>query len=59
MWPRRAPLHNQNLNLFDLILEQTLAWEELREEDKMLAVEILARLIAKFLSKPHEEMIND
>ena len=52
-------MREKNLNLFDLLLEQTLPWESLREEDKMLAVEILARLISKFLRTPQEENTHD
>jgi hypothetical protein len=40
-------LREKNLNLFDLILAQTYPWETLHEQDKILAIRILARLIAQ------------
>jgi hypothetical protein len=36
----------RNLNLFDLLLNETYAWETLEDQHKILAIEILARLIA-------------
>jgi hypothetical protein len=49
-------LQKNNLNLFDLLLDETYPWETLHEEDKILAVDILARLIAKAtLGNPDEE----
>jgi len=35
----------RNLNLFDLLLNEIYVWETLEKEDKILAIEILARLI--------------
>ena len=34
-------------NLFDLFLDQTYPWETLHEEHKILAIQILARLLAQ------------
>jgi len=48
-------LQEKNLNLFDLLLEETYPWETLHDEHKMVAIEILARLIAKSLRKPDEK----
>jgi hypothetical protein len=48
-------LQEQNLNLFDLLLEETYPWETLHDEHKIVAIEILARLIAKSLRNPDEE----
>lgn len=45
--PRRAHLREKNLNLFDLVLDQTYPWETLHEEHKILTIRILARLIAQ------------
>jgi hypothetical protein len=42
---RRALLQKNNRNLFDLLLDETYPWETLHEEAKILAVDILARLI--------------
>jgi hypothetical protein len=45
--PRRAPVQEKNQSLFDLLLDETYPWETLHEEDKNLAVQILARLIVQ------------
>jgi hypothetical protein len=39
-------LQEKNLNLFDLLLEETYPWETLHHEHKIRAIHILARLIA-------------
>jgi hypothetical protein len=44
---RRAPLREKNRNLFDLLLDETNAWETLAEEHQTVAIQILARLIAQ------------
>jgi hypothetical protein len=53
--PRRAQLREQNLNLFDLVLDQTYPWETLHEEEKILAIQILARLIARIGNQEREK----
>ena len=45
--PRRANLPEKIPNLFDLFLDQTYPWETLHEENKILAIQILARLLAQ------------
>jgi hypothetical protein len=45
--PRRAPVRENNRNLFDLLLDETYPWETLHEEHKNLAIQILARLIVQ------------
>ena len=37
----------QNLSLFDLLLKEIYVWETLESEPKALAIEILAKLIAR------------
>lgn len=37
----------RNLILFDLLLKEIYVWETLENEPKALAIEILARLIAR------------
>jgi hypothetical protein len=44
---RRAPVHDKNRSLFDLLLDETYLWETLHEEHKNLAVQILSRLIVQ------------
>jgi hypothetical protein len=48
-------LPDKNLSLFDLLLDETSLWETLHEKPKSLAIDVLARLIAKSLSNPAEE----
>jgi hypothetical protein len=44
-----------NLNLFDLFLHETYPWETLHDEHKILAIDILARLIANAGLRNHDE----
>ena len=44
---RRATLREKNRNLFDLLLDETDAWETLHEKHQVVAIQILARLIAQ------------
>ena len=43
----------RNLNLFDLVLKEIYVWETLENEPKALAIEILARLIARAAADNH------
>jgi hypothetical protein len=52
-------LQNKNLSLFDLLLDETYLWETLHEQSRLLAIEILARLIAKSLGNPDGEINHD
>ncbi len=36
----------RNLNLFDLLLNEIYVWETLENDQKILAIELLAQLIA-------------
>ena len=54
---RRASLQ-RNLNLFDLLLEEIYLWETLENEPKALAIEILARLIARAAKDNHTQEEN-
>ena len=40
-------MQENNRSLFDLLLAETSPWESLSEEDKKLAIQILARLIVQ------------
>jgi hypothetical protein len=46
---------NKNLSLFDLLLDETYPWESMHDERKILAMEILSRLIANSLRNPEEK----
>ena len=48
-------MKEKNLQLFDLLLEETYPWESMHEEHKILAIEILGRLIANWLRNHAEE----
>ena len=48
-------MQENNLNLFDLLLHETCPWETLRDEHKLLAIDILARLIANATLRHNEE----
>ena len=43
----------RNLNLFELLLKEIYVWEMLENEPKALAIEILARLIARAAADNH------
>ncbi len=40
-------MREKNRNLFDLLLDETDAWETLHEKHQVVAIQILARLIAQ------------
>jgi hypothetical protein len=48
-------LQENNLNLFDLLLHETYPWETLHEAHKILAIDILARLIANASLPNHDQ----
>jgi hypothetical protein len=43
----RSASVQRNLNLFDLVLKEIYVWETLEHEHRTLAIDILARLIAR------------
>lgn len=43
----------RNLNLFDFLLKEIYVWETLENEPKALAIELLARLIARAAADDH------
>jgi hypothetical protein len=51
-------VQENDLNLFDLLLHETYPWETLQDEHKILAIDILARLIAN-ASQPNHDQGND
>ena len=48
----------RNLNLFDLLPKEIYAWETLENEQRILAIEILARLIANAATENHNQEEN-
>jgi hypothetical protein len=48
----------RNLNLFDLLLKEIYVWETLENEPQALAIEILARLIARASADNHSQEEN-
>ena len=43
----------RNLNLFEFLLKEIYVWETLENEPRTLAIEILARLIARAAADTH------
>ncbi|HME32445.1 MAG TPA: hypothetical protein VKG65_06820 [Terriglobales bacterium] len=48
-------MQEKSLNLFDLLLHETYPWETLQDQHKILAIDILARLIANATLSNHDE----
>lgn len=48
----------RNLNLFDLLLEEIYVWETIENAPKVLAIEILTRLIARAAADNHTQEEN-
>ena len=48
----------RTLILFDLLLKEIYVWETLENEPKALAIEILARLIARAVADNHTQEEN-
>lgn len=48
----------RNLSLFDLVLKEIYIWETLESEPKALAIEILAKLIARAAADSHAQEEN-
>jgi len=46
-------------SMIPALLDETYLWETLHEQSRLLAIEILARLIAKSLGNPDGEINHD
>ena len=47
LFPRRTTIVQRNLNFVDLPIPEAQVWETLENEQQAVAIEVLARLIAK------------
>jgi hypothetical protein len=52
---RRGAIVQRLLNFLDLPIAETQVWETLEEQQRILAIEALARLLAKATRRPEEE----
>jgi hypothetical protein len=52
---RRGAIVQRLLNFLDLPIPETQVWETLEEQQRTLAIEVLARLIAKATRRAEEE----
>jgi hypothetical protein len=48
----------RNLNLFDLLLNETSPWETLHDEHKAAAIEVLARILTNTTARNQDEEKN-
>jgi hypothetical protein len=55
LFARRGAIVQRLLNFLDLPIPETQVWETLEEQQRALAIEVLARLIAKATYRPEEE----
>jgi hypothetical protein len=51
-------LPEKNPSLFDLLLDESCPWEALHDEHKVLAIDILARLLANATLRNHDQEKN-
>jgi hypothetical protein len=47
LFARRATILQRNLNFLDIPIPESQVWETLENEQRAVAIEVLARLIAK------------
>jgi hypothetical protein len=57
--PKRRAYLQRNLKLFDFLLKEIYVWETLENEPRALAIEILAKLIARAATDSRAEEEND
>jgi hypothetical protein len=55
---RRGAIVQRLLNFLNLPIPETQVWETLEEQQRTLAIEVLARLIAKATRRPEEESLD-
>jgi hypothetical protein len=55
LFARRGTIVQRLLNFLDLPIAETQVWETLEEQQRTLAIEVLARLLAKATRRPEEE----
>ena len=55
LFARRGTIVQRLLNFLDLAIPETQVWETLEEQQRTLAIEVLARVLAKATHRPEEE----
>jgi hypothetical protein len=58
LFARRTTIMQRNLNFLDIPIPETQVWETLENEQRALAIEVLARLIAQ-ATYPSQKEEND
>ena len=60
LFPRRTTIVQRNLNFLDLPIPEAQVWETLKNEQRAVAIEVLARLIAQAIDpSPKQERDHD
>jgi hypothetical protein len=60
LFPRRTTIVQRNLNFLDLLIPEAQVWETLKAEQRAVAIEVLARLIAQAIDpSPKQERDHD
>jgi len=60
LFPRRTTIVQRNLNFLDLLIPEAQVWETLKDEQRAVAIEVLARLIAQAIDpSPKQERDHD
>ncbi|HZL69986.1 MAG TPA: hypothetical protein VFC29_21960 [Candidatus Limnocylindrales bacterium] len=55
---RRTTIVQRNLNFLDLLIPEAQVWETLKDEQRAVAIEVLARLIAQAID-PSPKQVRD
>ncbi len=60
LFARRTTIVQRNLNFLDLPIPEAQVWETLKNEQRAVAIEVLARLIAQAIDpSPNQERDHD
>ena len=58
LFARRTTNVQRNLNFLDLLIPEAQVWETLKDEQRAVAIEVLARLIAQAID-PSPKQVRD